>query len=295
MDLVGQNGVIAIKHVKMLANLFVTKPQGFMIENLKNIINSSSFYKMIGADRMNWNPQFYWQIREFPELFTSINDHEVLAIAKDTQFCVVISLSYDHGSLFYQKYKNDENKVDMPTIFGGLMYAYVQRQSVDPYTYGDEDDEIAAEDVAMVGRTTTGSVFILIKNDAVVPEIYTLRNYCKKIFIENKFYDKDFNEQTVSVTCAHSESDEDFVFKDIQSEEFYCNDMNDVDPDLLEFIPGHGKFTDDHFELKTAALKEFLDLCRSVRDMDQEILGPISCKAHDALIACIVQSIICNF
>jgi hypothetical protein len=133
-----------IKHVVYLQRLFNdTKSGGFSKKDLgPSIIRSDSMLKMIFPTRGEndeypidepWNPCFKWQVEEFPvardiyadyEHFGEVVNHEtILAIAKDSEFCAVITISSDLKYIWYRMYKND---VHIPGIFGSLMYAYTQ-------------------------------------------------------------------------------------------------------------------------------------------------------------------------
>jgi hypothetical protein len=126
------------KHVVFLKRLFKSKPNdkgGFSKEDLEGIVRCEHILNLIKRsrtkDKKPWNPKFYWQVTEFPERWTGrdavdgeVNpDDTVLAIAKDSEFCAVITIENDLGHIWYRMYKND---ADVPGIFGSLMYAYTQ-------------------------------------------------------------------------------------------------------------------------------------------------------------------------
>jgi hypothetical protein len=131
-----------IKHVARLQELLKnTAGDGFYKEDLgKHIFTSDSMYKMIFPTQSKrwspcWNPYFKWQVDQIPVYnYTGkgVVDDTVLAIAKDSEFCAVITISLDLERIWYRMYKND---VHIPGIFGSLMCAYTITEDPDKGIY----------------------------------------------------------------------------------------------------------------------------------------------------------------
>ena len=116
-----------------LHKLFERKKQGFPRKDLITILKSDSFFELIhgtqSPDKTEWDARFVWQVEEFPDIAEDqfdVFDTEamvdtVLAIAKDSELCAVISLS-NKSDIWYRLYENDKNSRGR----GTLKYAYIQ-------------------------------------------------------------------------------------------------------------------------------------------------------------------------
>jgi hypothetical protein len=174
-----------IKHVAHLQALLKnTASDGFYKKDLgTHIFTSDSMYGMIFPTQSKplspywnpcWNPCFKWQVDKIPVYnYTGegVVDDTVLAIAKDSEFCAVITISLDLERIWYRMYKND---ADIPGIFGSLMCAYTQTEDPSESKY-------------------YSSIFTLFDPDQTD---LAEENRWREVHIEFKHYIHDYNEST---------------------------------------------------------------------------------------------------
>jgi hypothetical protein len=205
-------GWFKIKHVDNLQRLFTAEPGGFLKRDLQKIVLCDSIYKLIMKTLKNdkktpWNPRFIWQVEQFPRQYGQERHGDILlAIAKDTEFCAVITISKDFSNIWYRMYKYD---VKDPGDFGSLMWAYTQ--------YADD-------------RGRVSSIFVsFVEHYGLTPDRYTLRDEpnarqippkevkewgtdgysYSKIYMELQLYDIEHDLQTYSATSVHVDNSDD--------------------------------------------------------------------------------------
>jgi hypothetical protein len=236
-----------IKHAVHLQRLFDTKREGFSKTDLRHIVRSDSIYNLINRTQSNhkkpWNPSFIWQVTEFPEIYGEYTgeigeeekDDTLLAIAKDAEFCAVITMSNDFKCIWYRMYRTNMNNHE---DFGSLMYAYTQLA-----TEFDTFSSIFvsfAEHYGLEPKRGTGwggKSKRMSPDDAkkINGHPYT------KIYIEKQVYEKSFDDiqmienhdlQTYTASSVHvydnADHPDDISFYDKPSEDTFR--MDDVDP-----------------------------------------------------------------
>ncbi|KAJ1464212.1 hypothetical protein T484DRAFT_1758271 [Baffinella frigidus] len=249
------------KHNVLLKRLFVTKPNalgGFSKEDLEGIVRCVRVSNLIKRSRTNdkepWNPRFIWQVTAFPEQYAGWTGDEggpdaptvdgprdptVLAIAKDSEFCAVITIDNDLSHIWYRMYKNDAN---VAGIFGSLMYAYTQGESEMNCYYNIFISFM--EHYGIMASTYHARVEERPKRvspkDAI--KIYGEAYGYSKIYMEQQHYDPAFCIQTYNVEVVHNDTPDDpdeISFEDEFSEDCFFEAWDDIRyPELLEFREG---------------------------------------------------------
>jgi hypothetical protein len=248
------------KHVVRLQRLLNSNPNdkgGFSKEDLTGIVRCDRVLNLVKRSRTNdkkpWNPRFIWQVTEFPERWAGwdemdgeVNpDATVLAIAKDSEFCAVITIENDLSHIWYRMYKNDAS---VPGMFGSLMYAYTQ----------GEDDSNCYHSIfisfmrhyGIMGSTYErggrGEAQYLERPKRVSPKdamkLYRGAYGYSKIYMEQQHYDPSFAIQTYSTEIVHRDTPDDpdkISFADEPSEDCFFEAWDDIRyPELLEFVDG---------------------------------------------------------
>ena len=291
-----------IKHAVKLQRLFNnTGSGGFFKKDLgPHIFRSDSMYKRIfptlSENQQPWNPHFIWQVKEFPVDVgeEAWMDDTVLAIAKDSEFCAVITISGDLKYIWYRMYKND---VHIPGPFGSLMYAYTQSEydlyCREIFTLFDPDEQ--AKDHRQAELSRWGPPYT-------------------KMYMEYQKYVGDYNEEedimnfdleTYSASSVHKldhqgkyfhtdEVTDDISVKDSDSEYAFKSEPDPRYPHLLHFEgPRHSLAGTDRWRESLVGrwyldARELIADCMrrpTVREIKRFIPG-------DALVTEITQSVI---
>jgi hypothetical protein len=273
-----------VVHLQRLLNSKPNDKGGFSKEDLKGIVRCDRVLNLIKRKRTNdkkpWNPRFIWQVTEFPEQYAGMTGEEgeseseageegeseseeeegprhfddrdadpwdatVLAIAKDSEFCAVITIENDLSHIWYRMYKNDAS---VPGMFGSLMYAYTQ----------GEDDSNCYHSIfisfmrhyGIMGSTYErggrGEAQYLERPKRVSPKdamkLYRGAYGYSKIYMEQQHYDPSFDIQTYSTEIVHHDTPDDpdeISFEDEFSEDCFQFTWDDIRyPELLEFVDG---------------------------------------------------------
>jgi hypothetical protein len=198
-----------------LEQLFTSKPEGFLTTDLKKIVLSDFVFNWVSDNAiglLQFNPRFIWQVGEFPHPVWYDDDtvpDTILAVARDMNFCAVITMSADMEHIWWRMYKND---VHVPGIFGTLMFAYTQHME-----YWE------------MGRVGHGSIFAVIDEN----------EHYGKMYIENSFYDRNYDKTTYMAISNYADDGvhrgRSIFFVDGPSEAFY-KDMSAVE-DGDDFFP----------------------------------------------------------
>ena len=249
-----------------LQRLFERKKQEFPRKDLKTILKSDDFFKLIDGtqspDKTEWDARFVWQVEEFPAIAEDqfgVFDTEhkmvetVLAIAKDSELCAVISLS-NKTDIWYRLYENDENSRGL----GTLKYAYIQ-------TYLPSGCD------SILVSFMKGQPYHIIQADC---QVYN-RAFQPRIYTASIQYDDDPELQ-------YDDDPDIFSFFDVASEVFFMDENAVSRYFLIEYRPEDG----DHDWFLNEI--NFLNDCR--RRPTGLITWEVNTTQH-ALSTSIVQSV----